>query len=521
MAAKVPLEELGHDVLVDYVFPYLDLKDILSLSATNHYIRSCAQDTAVWHDLYTKEFGLQPNPFTMRKWPEMYKWRSTAGVYTWGQSSLGRLGYSFNDLDEDKRTQSGVANRLHMSDRGACKPNRVSKLKATVVSDIVAGGYSFTILTGKGQLFGIGELREHYTGPRRTGGVVAVPIHRGPFRIGIAVPPGTAVHHPGHPGNRNNSTASGEESGNGQEIQSEDGLVRASSFHPPLSNDQRETPKLLEVGDGGDQDVKFVSVSSGRQHILAQDSEGKVWLWDRSYAIKGSLLEFPFPNRIISAIAGWSRSLAIVKDIGIAFWASQLTSDESSSKVQLTDEMVTIVPGTDTENIVGVVGLESAIVYLTDDGELYTYDMDQGTKTRMSLFEQKAQGTLVKLSGSFRRFAAFSDKDTVLLGAQGEFEPQITPELQGVHCVSIAVGDYHALALLRGGKILSWGQESNSCGALGLGKQNVLMQEYGGEERGRGIYIASPQPIELQGRALAIAAGGWQSAAIITDESSI
>ena len=152
--SPLTLESLGHDILIDNVFPYLDEQDIMALRTTSKALGQFTLDPSVWHDQYFKTFGLQPNPFTTYKWPEMYRWRSKAGMFTWGQSSSGRLGYSYGEVSEADWS-SGMA-------RGICRPHAVPQLaNSMVVSDVAGGGFSFSILTAQGKIFAIGELHEY------------------------------------------------------------------------------------------------------------------------------------------------------------------------------------------------------------------------------------------------------------------------------------------------------------------------------------------------------------------------
>jgi SCF-associated factor 1 len=528
-SVRVPLQNLGTDVLVDYLFPYLSQEDIFAVSLTCRALYRITSNPSVWHDLFFRTFGLQPNPFTIHKWPEMYRWRSRASLYTWGLASGGRLGHVARDVASEYAASGAMP--------GVCVPKKVEAVESTVVSDIVAGGYSLTILTIKGELYGVGEVKESRPG------TVSVAIRRGPgitanstARDG-ARPTGStaavaaaaaAAHHPAHTIVTNVPLPPLERNPN------------LRLHHTRLSLEEATRPKLLRPGP--EQGREFVSVSCGRHHVIALDSGNDVWIWDDSFTFPGTMAEFAFnsPSRkkIKKLVAGWSFSAAWVEEIGIVIWdhssVLQHSIHEENTPV---DVDYVIVPGTSnicsgTENdIVDLMGGEGCLVYLTRAGQLFAVDTNSlegvrlATPVRMTSFEDKLadNGRFIKLSGSYNRFAVFSDDDTVIVGHKSEtagreiFEPIVYEQLQHVGCISVAMGDHHSLALLRGGQMFAWGCESKGCGAFGLGRKERVIQEYGAHETRAGVILEKPTPVPVDGYVQAIAAAGWQSAAIISD----
>lgn len=531
------------------------------------------EDPAVWHDLFFKTFGQQPNPFTMYKWPEMYRWRSKAGFFTWGSLGAGRLGFMPQDIEEEYKTAGG--------ERGVCRPKRVEQLGSTVVADMVSGGFSSTILTAHGQLYGTGDLHTYGIGNpvHTTPGVVALPIRQTPvlgghrIRIGgVRNPPRTAFGVPGnnnppqpepeprpspfqphrstvindnesqaHPGvapqqNESSPSQSNPESPEKENIRTK--ATKVENLSPPLNVIERSQLKELQPND-----LKFVSISEGRTHLLALDEYNDIWIWDRSFAFRGTKLSFSFnegkKKSILRLAAGWGFSAALVSEVGIVVWfqlgglqhANYEKKGENMPEVSVEHY---IVPGTSNVKIIDIVPGEGFIVYLTKAGQLYRYDtsskdaMIGSMPIRLHGFEDAltkrgGQAQFTKLSGSFRKFAIFTDKEDVFLGTEEtseQTEPTVLPELQRVGCISIAFGDHHNLALVRGGKLLSWGRESRCCGCLGLGTRSEVVEKYNAEVIGqyRDLIVEKPTPVEVDGYVLAIAASGWQSSAIISDE---
>lgn len=549
-------------MLVDHVFPNLEEKDIERIGGVNKTLHEYTKDPAVWHDLYYRTFGMQPNPFTEYKWPEMYRWRKTASLYTWGSRALGRLGYGYDEIEPLYRATG--------REFGVCLPKKVHQLGSIVISDVVAGGYSFTILTGEGKLIGIGDLesRSPHRARKRVPqtvdssapeGALAVPLQRNmpathPFRVGgvrngqgrwVGVPrlgPGPVIHN-------NNSNSQGE----GGDDPASRLVTNPPAEHtttqrsatgsngeeetliPPLTHSERAKAKELKTYKHTD--VEFMSVSSGRQHVLALDYDNNVWLWDWSFAIPGVKLGFPADDKqpkILNAVAGWGYSAVVVDQEGIIIWNSVEEKQEAleSDTLVLDEADITRLPGTNEHKIIDVVAGEHMLIYLSDKGDIYYINTasNDALGHRPVLLEgfksQLDEGAkFVKLSGSFVKFAAFTDNDKVFMGHRNELqenpataEPRIVPELQNVGCISVAVGDHHNLALLRGGKLLTWGRESKGCGAFGLGKMENVTQKYGISPDGGGLDLESPTPVEVKGRVLAIAAAGWQSAAVITQD---
>lgn len=551
---------MGHDVLVDGIFPHLEAKDIFNLSCTSRTLNYYTSDPSVWHDLYFATFGGQPNPFTSTKWPEMYKWRSRAGMFTWGNLDRGRLGYL-----RDSVPKEAISNF-----NGVCIPQLVTQLKKLVVSDVAGAGFSFALLTGDGQIFTMGQLSERI--PPTTGGHVGTVVHlnaplhfpRGPLphaRIPRFVEPlrGPAVgvdHPPENPESAQPAAQSSSDNNTNKEPKDEKTKIDYLDF---FSASELAKPKPLDVNS--EQKIKFKSISTGRSHLLALDEAHNIWTWDYMYAAAGVRLQFPFntdgqPNKLVRKLcAGWNFSSALIEDVGIAVWFhntryQKLPVYEEDIPVWKKEAKAApvepvIVPYTNAsidsdDYIVDLMAGEDFLIYLTSDGKLYSISTRDSTtietesRELLKLFldeldslstgdsESKTKARFVKLSGSYHHFAAFSNNDHVLIGKgpiNASTTPQVIPKLQKAGCFSVATGDHHFLALLHGGKLLAWGRESMNCGDLGLGPQEKVLA-LGGHREGRDLVVSEPLEVDVgSGKVLAIAAGGWHSCAIITTES--
>lgn len=559
---------LNRDILIHHVFPLLSPEDIRNVSLTNKQLHEAANSPSVWHDLYLQTFG--ENPLTTHKWPEMYQVRSRSGLFTWGQNGRGKLGLNLTHVPNDHKTL-----------RGVCKPTQVSGLGSLVVSDISAGGWGFLLLDIEGHVYGIGGLSERGRAPYIPGQVTSNPNvmpfrnprgaglfgGRGPFpfRIGGIIrpnqppaadnnndaqptPPPQPVSRPAPP------ATTGMYGGDNREPQTDapplghgigpavpprttaesDAIMTASreagaEKDKPTEEDVRKH-WLLKFPD--DKSPKVVAISAGRARALALDENNNIWQWDKTFYEQAARLEFSFGDKpILKITGGWEKAAALVKDVGLVVWDGiSLTNVASVRPVE--HETVPNTNLTGDGEIVDVAVGRDAIVYIDRKGDAYTIDIHKlskgpvrldGFMKKLKLSDWKVDAKFTKLTGNLTHFAFISDRDDVYSTPSdtplaAETEPLLIPELQKSGCISVAAGDHHFLALMKGGKILSWGCESQACGDLGLGQPQEVIKNDGATERGMDVVLSKPTQIPIEGHALAIAAGGWQSAAIITTD---
>lgn len=341
-----------------------------------------------------------------------------------------------------------------------------------------------------------------------------------------------------------------------------------------------ELLKRKQLGVNSEKDVKFTSISCGRCHLIALDEAHDVWVWDRMYAAPGVRIQFAFNanephgagNKTVRKLcAGWQYSTALVDGVGLVVWFDTQLQDLPRTKTAqahnkkeakaVTVEHI-VVPGTNhplgsDQAVVDVMAGDGFLVYLTSDGSLFGVNTSSAetvlseARVPLTLFtdalaklanvtdSRLETARFVKLSGSFQQFAVFSSTDHVLLGSsacvvtspgtgatgagrtqQRPQGPTIIPELQQINCLSVAAGDYHFLALLRGGKLLSWGRECQKCGSLGQGPSEELVATKGAVVDHMDVVLDRPTEVEMAdgGRVLAIGAGGWHSCAVVTTE---
>lgn len=621
-AAKNPyLESLGHDILVNNVFPYLSEDDLNTLGHMSPILKQFVDDPAVWHDLFYRTFGTQPNPFTAYNWPEMYRWRSKAGLYTWGEEGNGRLGYRLDtpNFPQDILTPSRFPH-------GVCRPHKVDSLTNIVISDIVTGGFWSAILTAKGEIYGIGELTDYQNVPNysqgtrrdrdlfdRLRGGADFPIMLPQMRIGGVInrghnpTPDSGVgnarnfpltpHRPriDHPNVRESPTNTDNSSSNPNltnniVLPNMDNFEDLSAFEPQSTSQnhddeddgidytegyissERVRSKLLDVMSF--RKIRFTAFGGGgRMHLLGLDTDHNIWTWDRLFGAPGVKLDLDFnqhrkkPLEVRKLSAAWNCNAALVEGHGLTVWydigkAQILAKTRTEQKAWKEEEKsykvtTTVIPHTNQRKgspdyVVDFHAGDGYIVYLTEEGKLFRVStrnpesIRTGGRTPLTAFDETLQSVFkktletqpsiaqsiaddykpkfVRVRGGYKYIAAISDSDNVLYAealdnyGRGLNNPEAPAELQNVGCISIAAGDYHFLALLKGGKLLSWGSESQRCGSLGLGNDQAKIA-VGGVLRGADFVVSRPTPVQTPGKVLAIAAGGWQSSAIITTEN--
>ncbi|VVT54215.1 uncharacterized protein SAPINGB_P003964 [Magnusiomyces paraingens] len=625
---KMYLESLGHDILVNHVFPYLSEKDIMTLAGMSSVLHNYANDPAVWHDLYFKTFGMQPNPFTEFNWPEMYRWRRHAALYTWGEGNNGRLGY--NILDGFIPQEALTPERFP---RGVSLPQKVPGLDKMVISDVVTGGYWTAILTATGDIYGIGELGSRpwdlpdYSGSNdndrsvfdnlRQGGPVGPVISRflWPFRVGGVIDRGVdpapdlgvgnnsarnfpltphrpRIDRPAHlsmPQTRNpneepddeaqpftsNIVLPGEENMSAftqDQVKQEKGDNDGINYQERVGMSQRINSKFLETLSP--KKVEFVGLGGGgRTHLLGLDKEYNVWVWDKLFNAPGTKVELDFnqgvvkPLKINKLAAAWNCNAALVDGKGLVVWwdgfgHSQLLAETKKQEKDWkrqgkTGEVVqtTVVPLTDQgldspDRVVDFHAGDKFIIYATASGKLYRVRTNnresivgegrEELKEFQSLLQKEFEAGLSdkeraaltaedrpkfdRVRGGYKFVAALSNSDHVVYADALEGDgaklkkPEAPAILQNAGCISVAAGDHHLLALLRGGRLMSWGMECQKCGDLGLGGTEAKSHIRQGEFVRGDFIVKEPVEVKTPGKVVAIAAGGWQSSAIITTD---
>ncbi|GMM35939.1 SCF ubiquitin ligase complex subunit [Saccharomycopsis crataegensis] len=566
---------LGEDIIMRHLLPQLDYDDIVQLSKVpNHDLHQMLQSSYFYQVLFQKQFGddsATPWLSSTANWHELYKLRLSSHLYTWGDNERGRLGHTRQDL------QAPRFGRFYVSTPTEVKSflsGDITDSHDITMVDVCAGGFTFHVLTGENNIFTIGYQLEKDPGtyPRepdynpliefyrrqenripRFGGHY---VRRGPVNI-RSFPPQSSEPHDTNPW----------------------GQIPANEFYSPaalaeieLMKSKKPTIKLCELPrTPKTKNTKIIGISSGRTQFIALDNRNQIWTWDTGDQEFGIRLKFINPttkksiikdsniNRITKISAGWGISSCFVFGVGIVLWNTRDPIKKEDSPDIALNANYRVISGTgETHNDRQVVDYfigDGFLLYITSTGKLYRMDIspemfDSTIQPQpfevLSFNEHLSKTTLksgtgcrfVKISGTFCNFAVFTNDDQVLIGDrdsinydQFDFEnrtcstkskPQILPELQYQKCINISMGDYHFMALFKDGSMASWGLESQSCGSLGLGNCEEINEKFGPntavmEGNWRDMRVTKPQRISLPNNkvALAIAASGWHSSAII------
>ena len=240
-------------------------------------------------------------------------------------------------------------------------------------------------------------------------------------------------------------------------------------------------------------------------------------------------------SRIVKIASGWYLAVAQLEDSGIVVWYGRQSTTKEQFETENYDSvpLYTIIPGTQG-TVVDFMAGSDYVLFIKEDGLLYRYSINahdswqtgvpQGSLFAMTGFNKwlkihnEGYSTghgckFSKLSGCFNSFAVFTDDGLVLLGENsGDLEtkePEVKEELQKRKICHVAMGDYHHLALTDDGELLAWGRESKQCGCLGVGP--LELDEI----------VTKPRTVNKpssSGKWLAVAAAGWHSCAIFSEE---
>jgi len=268
---------------------------------------------------------------------------------------------------------------------------------------------------------------------------------------------------------------------------------------------------------------------------LALSDSGRIWSWQdiehRGLHVK--FLSHDLKERgevsgkgvVKKVVAGWNKSAALIEGSGIVVWdvLKRGTDDDQTQDAVLVLQSV-VVPKTDKRQSVkrselqssgpsnrideiaevqNFVVLEHMIVFNTIDGKVFAAQIhwtrdeqriSQPVELKLSEADSEDENFATDVQGSFRSFAVFTRSGNVLTGTQDRLADVLhtasndqsqlfrrIPALQQKQVIQLAFGDWHFHALHAPGHITSYGMESQTCGALGLGGHGD------GEGRLRGI----------------------------------
>jgi SCF-associated factor 1 len=116
MSTPTSITDLPLDILVT-IFPYLDAKSFLALCSTCKAFQqpSIRLDPAYWSHATRSTFRVPNQPVVQHdgdRWHKLYKRLLTQSrVYTWGNTTHGRLGHSYDNRMQRNPTMPRFINR--------------------------------------------------------------------------------------------------------------------------------------------------------------------------------------------------------------------------------------------------------------------------------------------------------------------------------------------------------------------------------------------------------------------------
>ncbi|SMN19275.1 similar to Saccharomyces cerevisiae YBR280C SAF1 F-Box protein involved in proteasome-dependent degradation of Aah1p during entry of cells into quiescence [Maudiozyma saulgeensis] len=515
---------------------------------------------------------IMSNPTLPSTWADRYKIRTeTAKLLTWGSIKQGRLGYTASsnpfinpltnyltpilentgdDAEPYNYNPTRMAVFLPTQVPWDSEENSTHNNNDSIVS-VAAGGFSFQVLTKAGRIYSTGtsftgglrgpgprEGQSDYNQFRELAHLLELSFsqltnpttsHHGPTPINthrtVSIQPD---HTNGVPtvNSPHTDIYQNLESLNKEITETVPGNKYLTRMFPreclPLYNMGNDTvlrfdKKLLDS-------VKFSAVTSGRSHFLALSTEGNIYVWDSPESNDGIKVKFKdLPKSSVDPIlkiaCGWNFNCIYQYNIGLVVWRERdpLKSGETCSYA-----VYEVIPETfqsSGENkVIDFTCLSDKVVFYIDEaGEfLYRYS-NKRTEKITTPIKQK----ISKLVSCYNSIILFTvDHCYSFKLEDNQIQLETIKELKvdeenDDHIVSLSSGDYHTLILTKKGQIYVSGSESQMCGCLGLGVYEN--QPWGHLEGHNNVIVERPRKIDIgQGNiCVGIAAGGWQSSAII------
>ena len=278
-----------------------------------------------------------------------------------------------------------------------------------------------------------------------------------------------------------------------------------------------------------------VSIASGYYHSLAVLSDGTIKSWgsdssgqlgnDAAYENQPTPVDVAGINNAIAVAAGSDHSLALLADGTIKSWGSDYVG-------QLGDDAALV----DQPTPVDVVGIDNAIAIAAGDyfslallsnGTIKSWGTDAygelGNDAEFSP-DQPTPVDVVGIDNATTIAAGWKHSLAILSGGAikswgrdssgelGDGDPladQPTPvDVVGINdAVDIAIGGYHALAVLSDGTIMSWGDN-------GTGGQLGNLDNYSSDG-----YTTTPIYVDSIGNAVSVSASWTHSLALLSDNT--
>ncbi|KAI5816234.1 regulator of chromosome condensation 1/beta-lactamase-inhibitor protein II [Pyronema omphalodes] len=320
-------------------------------------------------------------------------------------------------------------------------------------------------------------------------------------------------------------------------------------------------------------DERILQISSGRSHLLALSDSGRIWSVRGSFTTP-AVIQFLTPTGTVEnpictkVVAGWTGSGALIKNYGLFLWFDQAPPSQSRPTSIRPDPENHGLPvlQVDIKRISYFVDVygdymhqdpvvdfaigEHFVVLVTSSGKVFALDIENPQQEEfvpmqlVNIVAPEDSPKIDRVEGKFRDFAVFNSNGLVhILKAESiktqfaqqtpqyssinpeirtaTVTPHVVEELNNHHILDISFGDWHALALTDTGKVLTWGRDSASCGALGHGDRETA-EKVGVRYVYRDGILDKPTPLRFgEGEFFAykVSAAGWRSCALVAEVS--
>ncbi|SSD58611.1 uncharacterized protein SCODWIG_00372 [Saccharomycodes ludwigii] len=528
--------------ILECLLPYIvNTNDLLSLSLTNknihQYIEINCQDKVYQTSFKDNDIELdilrtERFPELQNDWKKLYKKRKEGQLFTWGQITSGRLGYTRRHLNPaNDNTNIMIRNFILGSNKPHPVPFGAGTTNKPIITDISAGGFSFQFITSDGNLYTTGET--YHGGNKSCGPQLGTSLDYGSVESLVSLSNINiwSLYNLYNTGSRTNISPPNNLYNN--DITNINSVLNETLDGNKFVKRMVTREALPEIYDNQNTTleprfIKFVKVSSGRAHFLALGEDAELYSWDDPDVVQGIRMKFPhnnFKNPILSFECGWNFNCCYKFGIGLCIWKHRRSVTPYDKFFAYCDYK--IIPDT-VDNIQNYTCLQDGIVCFVKGNELYMYNDNEEHvfKLKTSILGYKQ---INKVKSGRMNIAIFTNNDEELyIGkintSRNELQDLKPVSIPNAHnsdekFVEVSFGDYHILGLSNKGKIYSWGLESQFCGCLGLGMLDFDVPSAIVTLGSRDIRVPEPTQVSITDNmdytCIKIAAGGWQSSAII------
>lgn len=203
---------------------------------------------------------------------------------------------------------------------------------------------------------------------------------------------------------------------------------------------------------------KLAQVAAGQDHILALNTQGKLFTWGFTRPDLGQIPPELDSAKIKSINAGYQMSTAVTEDGNLYAWGNQNAVDISPYKAK----------GEDVKSV--AMNIQTGLA-LTEDGKVIPL------ASRATVFDgvpDSIQGKVKSLALSDVAAGAVLDDGTVVVWSNGSSASTKVPKSVQGQAVSISAGRDFFSVILKDGTVQAWGGNQNGQATIPSGLKNVV-----------------------------------------------